>query len=54
VLEYGEAYLEGNACIVDAMSERMSPEAVAYASRMASEALEDDEEDMDAGLQQAV
>lgn len=53
MLEYGEAYLEENARIVDAMSERMSPEAVAYAKRMVNEASEDDEEDLDADLQEA-
>ena len=37
MLEYGEAYLEANDRIIEAMSARMSQEAVALAYRMAEE-----------------
>lgn len=54
MLEYGEAYLEENARIVEAMIARMSPEAVAYAKRMVTEASEADEDDLDEALQQVI
>jgi hypothetical protein len=47
MLEYGEAYLEANDRIIDAMSARMSPEAVALAYRMAEDASENEEDELD-------
>ena len=45
MLEYGEAYLEANERIIDAMAERMSDGAVALADRMAAEADEEEDEE---------
>jgi hypothetical protein len=47
MLEYGEAYLEANDRIIEAMSARMSQEAVALAYRMANEADEAEAEDLE-------
>lgn len=44
MLEYGEAYLEANDRIIEEMTARMSPDAVALAYRMAKESAESDEE----------
>ena len=41
MLEYGETYLKDNERILDAMYQRMSPEAVELAKLMAAEDLED-------------
>lgn len=46
MLEYGEAYLEANERIIEAMAKRMSPGAVALAERMAAEAMQDDENEL--------
>lgn len=45
VLEYGEAYLEANDRIIEAMTKRMSPGAVALAYRMAEKAAQADVDD---------
>lgn len=44
MLEYGEAYMEANDRIIDAMAARMPPEAVALAYEMAEAADAEDEE----------
>lgn len=45
MLEYGEAYLEANDRIIEAMTKRMSPGAVALAYRMAEKAAQADVDD---------
>lgn len=46
MVEYGEAFLEENARIVDAMATRMPIGAVALAEQMAQQAEDADEEEL--------
>lgn len=48
MLEYGDAYLEANERIIDAMAARMPQGAVELANRMALEAAEDEVEELEA------